>query len=176
MESDSHPEKTDSSELNWVEKLLSITAQSSSYDFEYAVGKGKALLAAPLAVWLMVAGMAFPVLLFGPNAFASALIWTVQVYQGRATEYLYPSFVLDSGWIGTASTILFIAAMVVAGLAAYFIVEWFTKADDQIPKIEVSLGWKIFCNTALFVLLLVTRRSFGSIAGSQRVSRTCTAP
>lgn len=154
MESNSHPTKAASSELTWVEKLLSVAAQSSSYDFQYAVGKGKALLAAPLAVWIFVAGMAFPILLFGPNAFAKALIWTVQFYRGQETEYLFPSILLDSGGLGTVSTIIFIAAVVVALLTAYFIVEWFTKADDQIPKIEVSLGWKIFCNTVLFLLLL----------------------
>jgi hypothetical protein len=155
MEDSSTPSKVDPDELTWVEKLLSVLAQTSSYEFEYAVGHAKGLLAAPVAMWLLVVAMAIPVMAFGPNAPSRALIWIFHLFQHDGQSYLYPAIAASSGWMGMVQSYAPIVLILIAFAIGYQIVNRYTTESQRLPKIEVGIGWKIGAWTGSFLLMLL---------------------
>ena len=154
MQDNPSSSKVSPSELTWVEKLLSVLAQTSSYDFNYAVGHGKGILAVPIGLFIAGVVMAFMVLIFGRPFDSRAVIWAFELFQNNEQTYLYPEVATESGWFGTARGTLEIALLLVTYAIGYLILNLVVRDADEIPKVEVGLGGKI-ASWIAFLLLLV---------------------
>lgn len=151
-------------ELTWLEKLISVLAQTSRSEFEFSVGSVKLFLALPISVWFMVGGMALVVLPFGPNAFSNVLIEISQLFGREDKNHLYPDIVADLGWMGIFQTAVEVVGMLIALAVGYLTVEHLAKPDGQIPEIDVGLGWKIGSWFSFFILIVLPMIAAGKAA------------
>ena len=155
MQDNSPSSKVDPNELTWVERLLSVLGQTSSYDFDYATGHAKTALSIPIGV-LVLGGMStFLILTFGQPFDSRAVIWGFELFQNGKQTYLYPGIATETGWMGTARGALEIALLLISFAIGYLILDRLVRDTDELPKIEVGLGWKIASWVGFFLILIV---------------------